>query len=103
VVAALLLVGCRAANPDFVILVNENAQVVQETNGALLDSINKALSEQIPQADRDKLIALKERLEWQSRSSVAIRDYINEKDFGPEVLKELIKTQWQKPLPKGDQ
>lgn len=85
--------GCATLNKDFVALVNEHSAMVNGTNIEMIHSIDAALAEPTISTDeRTKLENLRARLDWTSRSATAMMRYVNEKDFDPEVLKEVIQN-----------
>lgn len=92
-----LCFGCADKyKKEFVLLVDEHDQITQQTTSSIIDSIDASLNEAISDTEKQKLLDLRERLEYMQDSASAIRHYIYAYEVDDKLLQELIKTKWNK-------
>ena len=90
----LFLIGCASYKKEFILVIDDHNRITQETTTSMLNSVNAALSEKLPDVERQKLVYLKDRLEYMSASSTVIRNYVYTSQVNEELMQELLRSRW---------
>ena len=90
----LLCIGCRSFHAEFVEVVRDHEIICVETCQDLIASIDEKIEIESDPGRMQGLIDLKDRLNYLTRSSQVISDYVESTAVDEKLLKELIEARW---------
>lgn len=96
-IALIFISGCSKLRPEFYDVAVSHKDLVNETNKAIILSINDELSNpDLSEENRKNLNILKDRLNFSIDQSNIIVEYLNKKVVDEQFISELIKHRWKK-------